>query len=124
MFLLTFFVNLFIFVVKISYKSNKLEKQLTDATEMKKAFGTMAKKVNQRIEEIKSSGNLEILKKIPAANCHLLKGNKKGEFAVDISKNYRIVFIPDHDPVPIKEDNSIDCIKITDIKILGTEDYH
>jgi proteic killer suppression protein len=110
--------------VKITYKTNKLEKQLTVAREMHKAFGTMAKKVNQRIREITASANLEVLKTIPAARCHELKGDKKGQFAVDISGNYRIIFEPDQNPIPLKHDNSIDCIKITDIKILGTEDYH
>ena len=110
--------------MKITFKSNKLEKQLTEAKEMQKAFGTMAKKVNQRMQELIYSQNLEILKTIPAANCHELKGDRKGEFAVDISGNFRIIFIPDHNPIPFKEDKSIDCIKITDIQILKTEDYH
>lgn len=110
--------------MKIAFKTNKLEKQLTKAKEMQKAFGTMAKKVNQRMQELISSQNVEILKTIPAANCHELKGGRKGEFAVDISANYRIIFEPDHSPFPVKDDNSIDCIRITDIKILGTEDYH
>ena len=91
---------------------------------MQKAFGTMAKKVNQRMKDLSASANLEVLKTMPIANCHELKGNKKGEFAVDISGNYRLIFVPDHNPVPIKDDNSIDCIQITDILILGTEDYH
>ena len=76
------------------------------------------------MKELSASENLEILKTLPAANCHELKGDRKGEFAVDISGNYRIIFIPDHQPLPVKEDSSIDCIKITDIQILGTEDYH
>jgi plasmid maintenance system killer protein len=91
---------------------------------MQKAFGTMAKKVNQRMQELKSSQNLGILKTIPAANCHELKGDRKWEFSVNISWNFRSIFKPDHYPVPSKDDNSIDCIRITDIKILGTEDYH
>lgn len=110
--------------MKITFKTNKLEKQLTEVKEMQKAFGIMAKKVNQRMKELSASNNLEILKTIPAANCHELKGDRKGEFAVDISGNYRIIFESDHNPVPVKDDKSIDCIRITDIKILGTEDYH
>lgn len=110
--------------MKIAFKTNKLEKQLTEAKEMQKAFGIMAKKVNQRMKELSASNNLEILKTIPAANCHELKGERKGEFAVDISGNYRIIFEPDHNPIPIKDDKSIDCVRITDIKILATEDYH
>ena len=91
---------------------------------MQKAFGLMAKKINQRMKELSSSQNLEVLKTIPVANCHELKGNKKGQFAVDISGNYRLIFVPEHNPLPVKDDNSVDCIKITDIQILGTEDYH
>ena len=91
---------------------------------MQKAFGTMAKKVNQRMKELSASANIEVLKTIPAANCHELKGNRKGQFAIDISGNYRLIFVPDHDPIPVKEDKSIDCIKITDIQVIGTEDYH
>ncbi|MCX6221044.1 MAG: killer suppression protein HigA [Bacteroidia bacterium] len=110
--------------MKISYQSNRLRKSLNEAKEIQKEFGTMAKKVSQRMKELIASDNLEVLKSIPAANCHELKGNRKGEFAVDISGNHRIIFVPDHDPVPVKEDHSLDCIRITDIEILGTEDYH
>ncbi len=110
--------------MKISFKTNKLEKQLTKAPEIAKTYGKMAKKVNQRMKELRAVSNLEDLKKIPAARCHMLKGNRNEEFAVDISGNFRIIFEPDHNPVPRKQDNSIDCIKITDVRILGTEDYH
>src|SRR4030042_3847401 len=99
--------------MKISYKSNKLEKRLTEAKEIQKAFGTMAKKVNQRMMELRAASNLEVMKTIPAANCHELKGDRQGEFAVDISGNFRLIFKPDHSPVPRKEDKSIDCIKVT-----------
>lgn len=110
--------------MKISYKSNKLEKSLTEAKEIQKAFGTMAKKVNQRMMELRAASNLEVMKTIPAANCHELKGDRQGEFAVDISSNFRLIFKPDHRPVPRKEDKSIDCIKVTDVQILDIGDYH
>lgn len=111
--------------MEISFKTKKLKTQLTNSNEMKKAYGQTAKKVNQRMKELRASENLEIvMNTIPAAKCHELKGDRKGEFAVSISGNYRLVFIPDHDPVPRKHDNSIDCIRITKIKVLSTEDYH
>ncbi len=110
--------------MKLSFKTKKLEKQLTNLPQMKKAFGTRTKKVNQRMGEIKASDNLSVLMSIPAARCHQLTGDKKGSFAVDISNNHRLIFEPNHNPIPRKDDNSIDHIKITDIQILGTEDYH
>lgn len=84
----------------------------------------MARQANARMKDLRASENLAVLMKIPAARCHQLKGGKKEQFAVDISKNYRLIFEPDHNPVPRKADNSLDYIRIVDIKILGKEDYH
>ena len=110
--------------MKISYKSKKLSKHLTIPKEMLKAFGQRAKKVNQRMEELKSSDNLSILGCLPAANCHELTGNRKGQLAVSISGNYRLIFEPDHDPVPQKNDGGLDWESVTDIIIIEVEDYH
>ena len=43
---------------------------------------------------------------------------------MDISGNFRLIFEPNHDPVPLKDDNSIDTVKVTAIEILKKEDYH
>lgn len=110
--------------MKLSFKTRKLEKQLTDPAMMQKKFGQMAKKVNQRMKELRAADNLEVLMSIPAARCHLLHGDKKDCYAVDISGNHRLIFEPDHNPLPRKDDNSVDHLRITDIRILNTEDYH
>jgi plasmid maintenance system killer protein len=110
--------------MKILYRSKKLEKQLSNASEMKKAFGTMAPKVSQRKDEIIASDNLRVLMNIPAAKCHALMGDRRGEWAVSISGNFRLVFTIAQDPIPLKDDDTIDTSKVTDIKIEGTEDYH
>ncbi len=46
-------------------------------------------------------------------------------FAVDISGNHRIIFKPDHNPPPEKEDGGLDWSRVTDITIIAIgEDYH
>jgi plasmid maintenance system killer protein len=110
--------------MKIEFKNNKIRRQLSTATEIKKSFGANAKKVAARVSEIEASPNLLVLMQIPAANCHQLTGNKKGEWALNISPNHRMIFEISHDPVPVKEDKSINMILVTDIIIIGTEDYH
>lgn len=110
--------------MEIHYANNKIKKQLSSATEIKRTFGLMAKKVSVRLEEIRASPNLAVLIQLPAANCHALSGDKKGEWALDISGNHRMLFEISHDPVPLKDDSSIDTIKITDITITRTTDYH
>lgn len=109
--------------MKVTY-SNKVKKKLSSASEIKKAYGTMAKKVQARLDEIKASPNLKVLMQIPAANCHALSGNKNGEWALDISANYRMLFEISHDPVPKKDNGEIETIEVTDVKILDTTDYH
>jgi len=111
--------------MKIDYKSNRLKKTVKDAKAIMKYYGTRAKLVNKRIEELKAAKNLSDIGKMPQANCHELINNKKGELAVDISGNHRIIFIPDHDPPPTKEDGGLDWSQVTQIKILNIgEDYH
>jgi plasmid maintenance system killer protein len=110
--------------MKIAYKNNKIRKQLSSATEIKKAFGTNAKRVGQRMEEIESSPNLAVLQQIPAANCHPLTGERNGEWAVDISANHRLIFQLDHDPIPENTDGSVNSLIVTDIIVIGMTDYH
>ena len=98
---------------------------LSNAVAIKKNFGTNAKRMVQRMEDIASSPNLQILCTIPQANCHPLTGDRNDEWAVDISANHRLIFIIDHDPIPLKEDGSINRIEVTDIEIISAqEDYH
>lgn len=82
----------------IAYKSRKLEKSLTDEKTMTATYGNRARKVNQRMKELKAAANLEVMKTIPAANCHPLSADRTAEIAVDISPNWRITFAPDHNP--------------------------
>ncbi|MBS1783272.1 MAG: killer suppression protein HigA [Bacteroidetes bacterium] len=111
--------------MKLDFKSRKLEKSVATLSAIAANYGTRAKLVNQRKNELQAASNLETMKNIPAANCHELKGNMKGKLAVDISGNHRIIFEPNHDPVPVKEDGGLDWKQVTDILILAIgEDYH
>ncbi len=110
--------------MKINFKSNKLKKQLTIPKEMVKAFGQMAKMINQRMKELKAAENLGVMRTIPAAKCHELTQNRKGQLAVKVSGNYRLIFIPDHDPVPSNDDGGMDWTSITIIEVIEIDDYH
>lgn len=110
--------------MNIEFKSNKLRKILTNAREIQKEYGTMAKKVSQRMEQLTASPNLAVLISIPSANCHSLKADRNGEWAVDISGNYRLIFEINQNPIPKKDNDVIDTILVTDIRILETTDYH
>lgn len=110
--------------MKINYKNKKLEKSLTIPKEMLKKYGNLAKRTKQRMDEFAASKNLAVLGKLPGPDCHQLEGNRKEQFSVSISGNWRIIFVPDHNPVPVKEDGGVDWEQVNEIKIIEVIDYH
>lgn len=111
--------------MEISYKTKKLQKTVADLSVIKKNYGTMAKAINMRLNELSHALNLEDMKFLPQANCHELTNNRDEKLAVNISGNYRIIFEPSNDPIPLKEDGGMDWTKIDKITILEIAvDYH
>ena len=110
--------------MKVRYGTRKLEKQLTDPKNLSKAYGALARKINQRLKELAAAENLSVMMTLPAARCHPLKGNFEGQWAVDVSGNYRLLFEPDHDPLPLNEDGGLNLRLITHIRITAVLDYH
>lgn len=110
--------------MEVEYSSNRLKKQLSSPGDIKKSFGNMAKKVASRLDDIAASDNLSILCQIPAANCHPLTGDRIGQWALDISGNFRMIFEIANNPIPLKEDKSVDKILVTIIEIVEITDYH
>jgi len=97
---------------------------LSDPVSMLKTFGTIAKKLNQRIQECKAADNLGVLAKIPGARLHQLSGNRKNQLSVTVSGNVRIVFEPWHDPIPQKLDGGLHYEAVAEIRIIEITDYH
>jgi proteic killer suppression protein len=110
--------------MEIDYKTNKLRKSVGTPRDIAANYGTKAKLVNQRLKEFEAAVSLYDISLLPKANLHKLYGDRKGCLAVDISANYRIVFEPDHDPIPKIEDGGLNLKAISKIKILSFEDYH
>ena len=110
--------------MKITFKNRKLEKTLTDPTSLTKSYGALAKKIHQRLVELGDAESLEVMRTILASKCHELSGNRRGEFAVTITANFRLIFEACHYPPPRKDDGGLDWKKITEIQINEIIDYH
>lgn len=83
------------------------------------------KLIRARLDELADAENLDVMRHIPQAYCHELKGKRKGQLAVKLDRGCRMVFEPSNDPVPKKEDGGLDWSQVTAIRILKlTEDYH
>lgn len=80
--------------MEILYRSKKLRKVCTDAKVARKEYGDeMARKIHQRIDVIKAADTVEILVQGHIGRCHLLTGNRAGQYAMDLVHPYRLVFI-------------------------------
>jgi proteic killer suppression protein len=64
------------------------------------------------------------MRQFGGANPHELKGDRHGQLAVNGKDPLRIVFIPDHDPLPLKPDGGLDWSRVTAIRITSIENYH
>jgi proteic killer suppression protein len=57
--------------------------------------------------------------------CHELTGGKRsGQLSVDLDYPYRLIFMPDYDPIPLHEDGGLDWSQVAAVKILGIENTH
>jgi len=55
---------------------------------------------------------------------HELKGNRRNQLSFDLDHPYRLIFVPDHMPVPSTVDGGMDWSRVTAVKILGIVDTH
>jgi proteic killer suppression protein len=92
---------------------------------MRRSLGPeLAAVLMQRLNELEAAEDLRDMQYLPAAGCHELTQNRKGQLAVDLVYPKRLVFEPDHDPLPRKPDGGLDWTRVTSIVILEIVDYH
>jgi len=111
--------------MNIAFKTNKLKAIFNSQERLVKTFGPdRAKIIKQRMVFLRAAGNLKDIPVTPPYLRHKLKGNYKGCFAVNVKHLYRLLFRPANDPLPMTEDGAVDLQRVTNIEILGVEDYH
>lgn len=98
----------------------KLKKQLSSEREMLKAFGQeRAKPLKLRLGVLAKAKSLADVPVDPPPRCHQLKGKRKGQFAVVLTGNWRLVFEPDP---PVK--GHVNLVEVKKIRLLEVVDYH
>jgi len=77
-----------------------------------------------RLAVLNSARTLADVPSTRPERCHPLKAKREGQYAVDLVHPRRLVFKPNHDPVPRKDDGGVDLDKVTSIIIIEVVDYH
>ena len=108
--------------MEIKFSDKKLrelcEKQ---AAAVKKLGDASARKLRARLADLAAASRVTDL---VAGHPHPLKGERLGQFAVDLAGGWRLVFAPANDPVPRRGDASIDWSAVTIVCIEYIGDYH
>lgn len=111
--------------MEVSFSTPKLAKTCNSAKKLRGDYGPrMAGLIQQRLAELQAADTLEDMRHLPGARCHELKGNLGGQLAVDLVHPKRMVFKPNHDPVPVKDDGGLNWSEVTAIEVVGIGDYH
>jgi proteic killer suppression protein len=108
----------------IIFDSKKFQKECNQQRLLIKRYGdVMAKRISRRLDDLRAAETLEAMRYIPG-RCHELIGNRAGSLSLDLEHPYRLIFEPEHDPLPRKADGGLNWSQVTTIRIIGVEDTH
>jgi|HigsolmetaGSP11D_1036233.scaffolds.fasta_scaffold42336_1 proteic killer suppression protein len=100
--------------------SGKLKKLLSSEKAMRRTFGDRrAKALQLRLGVLANAKTLADVPVTPPVRCHQLTGDRKGQFAVVLVDNWRLVFEPD----PAVK-GTVDLTSVKKIRLLEIVDYH
>lgn len=108
--------------MKISFRDKKL-RQLCEVEKaaQRKLGAICARKLRTRLSDLEVASQVS---ELIAGNPHPLRGDREGQFALNLSGGSRLVFSPDQDPCPKTVDGAIDWAKVTSVCIEFIGDYH
>lgn len=110
--------------MEIKFSNNNLKKCANnDSTANKKLGPRRAKLYKARLDDLFDADSLEDLRHVPG-NYHELKHDRKGQWACDLDQPYRLIFVPQENPIPINESGSYIWTEIKAVEIIDIIDYH
>jgi len=108
----------------IKFENKKLEKYANNDKAGIKDLGKLRhKKYKQRLDQLKASKTLEDVRHQPG-KFHELKADRKGQWACNLDQPYRLIFMPQEDPIPTDESGNYIWVEITSVEIIEITDYH
>jgi proteic killer suppression protein len=108
--------------LEIQFKDKKLRELCEKkAVAVTKLGNGCARKLHARLADLAAALRVTDLM---AGSPHPLKGDRQGQFALDLTGGWRLVFAPANQPIPRRDDASIDWSAVTIVCIEYIGDYH
>ena len=122
---LTFWVNNIVQTLDIIFRTKKLQKECNDFRMLQKTHGARrAILIRRRLDELRAANSLAEIAPLPGPRMHQLKGDRQGQISLDLDHPYRLLLIVANDPVPQRDNGSINLAKVTAVMIFSIEDTH
>jgi toxin HigB-1 len=110
--------------VELTFASSKLQALCKSGRELRRRHGQpCAKKVAARLADLNAAQKLDDLRDLPG-RCHELKGERRGQLALDLGGGKRLIIRPLEDPPPAKNDGGLDWTLVESIEVVEITDYH
>ena len=108
--------------VDIFFLSPALEQLCYDERLQQKQLGKIgAKRLRSRLSDIEAASRVTDL---VAGRPHPLKGDRAGQFALDLDGGRRLVFVSVETTQPVRDDGAIAWARVTRVRIVFIGDYH
>jgi proteic killer suppression protein len=80
-----------------------------------------AKRLRTRLAELLAAAAVS---ELVAGDPHPLVNDRAGQYSLKLAGGHRLVFAPDHEPVPMLDVGGIDWRRVTKVQIVFIGDYH
>lgn len=112
--------------MEVRFGTQRLAKLFSSDKRMRTKYGPeCAEKMKQRLVELQHAAEtLADMRHLPGAACYALAGDRRGQLAVSLKHPYRLIFEPDHSPMPRDSSGGLDWSRVTRILVLEIVDYH
>jgi len=108
--------------MQINFIDQKLRKLCENKREAEKKLGSdSARKLRSRLSDLEAADHV---RELIAGRPHPLEHDRLGQFALDLAGGKRLVFKPNHEPIPVDDHGNIDWAEVTSIIIVFIGDYH
>lgn len=109
--------------MKIVFRSFRLEALCSSEKALRRKYGPETeKKITSRIDALEAADTLAEMRMLPG-RCHELKGDRRGELAIDLPQGRRLIIRPAGER-PSKDDGGLDWASVSAIVVLEIVDYH
>ena len=109
--------------MEVSFEDADLAEMCRSDRELRKKCGMVrAKKIQQRLKDLRAAETLADMRSLPG-RCHELHGDRAGQLSLDLDHPYRLLFRPAGDSTP-GPGGGLDWSVVTAVVVLSVTDTH